>query len=305
MTELTSEAAADAYCLMLANQHYENFTVASKILPAPLRVHLARIYAFCRTTDDLGDESRGDGIDRLSAWRQQVQQMFESAATPIHPVLIALNRTVKQFDMTDEPFLDLIAANVQDQSVSEYQTWDELLAYCQWSAAPVGRMVLNVFGVNNQRAIKLSDDVCIGLQLANFAQDVKRDREIGRTYLVQQDIREHGIAGAVREHCHRALSLLASGRELETMVPPRLSIQLSLYRLGGEAIVSAVRETGYRTDQTRPRVSNKDKVKIIAVALLRRGGRVDHAWARHIEGTGGAAAYRTSDPSSGISRHRG
>ncbi len=305
MTELTPEAAADAYCQMLANQHYENFTVASRILPAALRVHLARIYAFCRTTDDLGDESKGDGSKRLAAWREQVEQMFHASATPIHPVLIALDQTVKRFDMNAEPFLDLIAANVQDQTVNEYRTWEDLLAYCQWSAAPVGRMVLSVFGVNDQRATNLSDDVCIGLQLANFAQDVKRDRAIGRTYLVQADIRDCGLAGAVREHCDRAEALLSSGRELEEMVPRRLGIQLSLYRLGGEAIVSAVRDAGYRTDLVRPRVSHSDKAKILAVALLRRGGKADHARARHIERTGNPATYRAGDPAPSVSRRRG
>lgn len=304
MSDLTPLGAADAYCQLLANRHYENFSVASRILPAPLRLHLARIYAFCRTTDDLGDESSGDGGERLVAWREQVKQMFGPSASPIHPVLIALNETVKQFGMTEQPLLDLIAANEQDQTISEYQTWDELLAYCQWSAAPVGRMVLTVFEVNDARATKLSDDVCIGLQLANFAQDVKRDRLIGRTYLVQADIRERGIAGAVHEHCDRALALLSSGRELEELVPRRLGLQLALYRLGGEAIVAAVRASGYRTDLTRPRVSSADKARILAVALLRRGGKVDHAWARHIERTRGSAAYRAGDPSSGISRRR-
>lgn len=290
---------------MLANQHYENFTVASKILPAALRVHLARIYAFCRTTDDLGDESAGDGIERLALWREEVEQMFRSSVAPIHPVLLALNETVKQFEMDEEPFLDLIAANVQDQTVSEYQSWEELLAYCQLSAAPVGRMVLQVFRANDQRATKLSDNVCIGLQLANFAQDVKRDRAIGRTYLVQTDIRDRGVAGAVQEHCDRAVSLLSSGRELETMVPRRLGIQLSLYRLGGEAIVSAVRDAGYRTELSRPHVSTRDKARIIALALLRRGGKVDNAWARNIEGSGNASTYRAGEPSSSVSRRRG
>ncbi len=305
MTELTSEAAADVYCRMLANQHYENFTVASRILPPTLRVHLARLYAFCRTTDDLGDESKGDGTQRLAAWRENVEQMFHTQVAPIHPVLIALNRTVKQYEMSAEPFLNLIAANVQDQTVSEYQTWEELLAYCQWSAAPVGRLVLSVFGVRDQQATQLSDDVCIGLQLANFAQDVKRDSEIGRTYLVQEDVQERGVAGAVRAHCDRAEAFLSSGLELESMVPRRLGIQLSLYRLGGQAIVSAVRGSDYLTDLARPRVSNSDKAKILAVALFRRGGKADHAWARHTERTGNPATYPTRDAASSVSRHRG
>lgn len=305
MTELTPEATADAYCLMLANQHYENFTVASRIVPANLRAHLARIYAFCRTTDDLGDESQDDGPTRLTEWRVQVEKMFGEESAPIHPVLLALRQTVREFNMGPEPFLDLISANVQDQTVTEYETWDDLMAYCQWSAAPVGRMVLRVFNVDDPLAIKLSDDVCIGLQLANFAQDVKRDRDMGRTYLVQADISERGIQGAVREQCDRAAALLSSGRELEKIVPRRLGVQLSLYRRGGEAIVSAVREVGYRTDLARPRVSSKEKVKILAVALLRRGGKAENDWARHSSGSDHPATYRGGDPSTRTSSRRG
>ncbi len=301
MTELTPEAAADAYCRMLANRHYENFTVASLIVPARYRIHLARIYAFCRTTDDLGDESSGDGGVRLAAWRQQVEQMFRSSVAPVHPVLLALRASVTELDLHEQPFLDLIAANVQDQTVNVYETWDDLLAYCQLSAAPVGRMVLATFGVNDARATRLSDDVCIGLQIANFAQDVKRDGELGRTYLVQENIRTRGIAGAIREHCDRADVLLASGRELELMVPRRLGIQLSLYRMGGEAIVSAVRRTGYRTDQERPVVSKKDKVTILAVALLRRGGEAKHAWARHTSESDHTSTQRSGDSAAPVS----
>jgi squalene synthase HpnC len=304
VTELSPEASADAYCRMLANRHYENFTVASLVVPARYRLHLARIYAFCRTTDDLGDESRGDGSARLAEWRQQVEQMFRGDVAPVHPVLLALHQSVKSFGMTEQPFLDLIDANVQDQTVREYQTWNELLSYCQLSAAPVGRMVLAVFGVDDAGATAFSDDVCIGLQLANFAQDVKRDKEIGRTYLVQEDILSSGIAGAVREHCDRADALLSSGRELERMVPRRLGVQLSLYRMGGEAIVSAVRQTGYRTDQTRPRVSSRDKARILAVALLRRGGKAEHARARHIPESGHTATYRSGDRSNTVPDRR-
>lgn len=303
MTELTPEAAADAYCRMLANRHYENFTVASRIVPAPYRVHLARIYAFCRTTDDLGDETDGDATLRLMTWQNQVERMFRESVAPVHPVLLALSQTVRPFSMTEQPFLDLIAANVQDQTVSEYRTWPELMDYCQLSAAPVGRMVLKVFDVDDPRATKLSDDVCIGLQLANFAQDVLRDRAKGRTYLVQEDIQDRGIAGAVREHCDRAAALLSSGRELEGMVPRRLGIQLSLYRLGGEAIVSAVRHAAYRTDRTRPRVSTTDKARILAVALLRRGGKAEHAWARHTSESGHPATDRHDDPVTRTSGH--
>ena len=277
MTPLTELQAADAYCRYLAGRHYENFSVASLILPSALRLHLARIYAFCRTTDDLGDESGPSALPRLALWREQVHQCFDGGPDPVHPVLLALRRTVAAFDLSPQPFLDLIEANVQDQLVSTYDTWDELRRYCLLSAAPVGRLVLHVFGIRDSRAATLSDDVCIGLQLANFAQDVAVDRAKGRVYLPQADLRAHGLHGAVRVTCERAESLLASGRELEDMVPSRLRVQLALYRLGGTAILAAIRRMGYCTDRERPHVSPTVKAGLVPLAFIqstRRRGYV-------------------------------
>jgi squalene synthase HpnC len=274
---LTDLQAADAYCRYLAGRHYENFSVASLLLPSALRLHLARIYAFCRTTDDLGDESGPSALPRLALWREQVHQCFDGGPDPVHPVLLALRRTVAAFDLSPRPFLDLIEANVQDQLVSTYDTWDELKQYCLLSAAPVGRLVLRVFGVRDPRAGTLSDDVCIGLQLANFAQDVAVDRAKGRLYLPQADLRAHGLQGAIHATCERAERLLACGRELEDMVPSRLGVQLALYRLGGMAILSSIHRMGYRTDQERPHVSLMVKAGLVPLAFIqsrRRRGYV-------------------------------
>lgn len=281
MSDTTMLEAADRYCRYLANRHYENFTVASVILPGELRRHLARIYAFARTTDDLGDERGGDALDALERWREQVEACFSRDEQPIHPVLVALKSTVDTFALPREPFLDLIAANVQDQTVSAYEDWEQLHAYCMLSAAPVGRLVLGVFRVADEATVPLSDDVCIGLQLANFAQDVQRDRAKGRTYLLQADLRTAGVPGAVAALCDRAQDLLASGRALEARVPGRLGLQLALYRLGGEAIIEAIRRTGYRTDQTRPTVTTAHKLKILTTALVRSGRSDGHARPQH------------------------
>lgn len=278
MSEVSELQAADAYCRYLANRHYENFSVASLIVPAEARRHLARIYGFCRTTDDLGDESGAEALARLGRWRAELEQCF-AGAEPVHPVLIALRRTIDECHLPADPFLNLIQANVQDQSVSEYEDWDALRAYCDFSAAPVGRMVLGVFGVTDPRAVPLSDDVCIGLQLANFAQDVSWDRAKGRTYLLQSDLRAVGLAGAVRALCERAAVLLDSGRELEEMVPNRLRLQLRLYRLGGMAILDAIERAGYRTDLRRPRVSGLAKARIVSVALTGAGDTGRSAYA--------------------------
>jgi squalene synthase HpnC len=265
-------AAADAYCRALTRGHYENFTVASRFVDSGLQRDLSRIYAFCRTTDDIGDEgSPSTAVARLDRWRAETEGLF-AGLEPSHPALVALAATVARHRMPAQPFLDLIAANVQDQRVHAYATWADLERYCMLSAAPVGRMVLRVFGVADQHAERLSDDVCVGLQLANHAQDVSRDVVIGRTYLVQSDIVELGRAGAVRSMVARARGLLASGRELEQMVPRPLRLQLSLYRLGGFAICDAIEAIGYDTEHTRPHVSSGAKaslaVRAIAEALV-------------------------------------
>jgi squalene synthase HpnC len=260
--------AADAYCLSLADQHYENFSVASKLLPAPIRLDLARVYAYCRTTDDLGDESgtRELARARLERWRDEVAALF-AGQPPIHPVLIALAHTITAHQMPIEPFVDLIAANIADQEVSSYETWTDVLGYCRNSAAPVGRMVLAVFGIYNATTVPLSDDVCIGLQLANFAQDVARDAALGRTYLVQSDIRASGMAEATRIMVERARELLGSGRALERMAPPGLRFQLALYRMGGLAICDAIARIGYRTEFERPTVTRPVKAGLLARAV--------------------------------------
>ncbi len=262
-----SRREADALCLRMARRHYENFSVASLLVPRRLRLHLARIYAYCRTTDDLGDESGGDALWRLQRWQSEVEAMFQGRP-PVHPVLVALAGTVRRFEIPPEPFLDLIAANLQDQRVSAYATWEELRDYCMLSAAPVGRMVLRLFEVADPRAVPLSDDVCIGLQLANFAQDVAVDRGKGRTYLIQSELERLGLPGAVEAMCARARQLLGSGRELEGLpMPRRLRLQLSLYRQGGEAIIEAIRRDGFRTDRSRPQVATATKLRLVAGAV--------------------------------------
>jgi squalene synthase HpnC len=253
---------------MLTRRHYENFSVASRFVDSSTRRDLARIYAYCRTTDDLGDESPdGTALARLERWRSEVEALF-GGMPPVHPVLVALQPTIESHAIPAQPFLDLIAANVQDQHVTHYPTWDDLIGYCRLSAAPVGRMVLRVFGIADPQAEQLSDDVCIGLQLANHAQDVSRDAAIGRRYLVDNDVETRGIAGAAQAMVERARALLASGEALERSVPRPLQLQLSLYRMGGLAICDAIEAIGYKTGDERPSVSAPTKVSLAVRAAL-------------------------------------
>jgi squalene synthase HpnC len=259
--------AADSYCRQIL-RHYENFTVASRLAPRRLRSDLMRVYAFARTTDDIGDESGEPAfaVKRLERWREEVEALF-NGVLPSHPVLIALAPTLVKHRLPLQPFLDLIDANLQDQQVSEYEDWPQLHAYCRLSAAPVGRIVLRLFDVSDPRAVPLSDDVCIGLQLANFAQDVADDAERGRRYLLQSDLRRLGHSGAVAAMCERARELLSSGQRLEALVRGRLRVQLALYRLGGEAILDAIAAVNFDTAHVRPAVRNRDRIRIAFRAL--------------------------------------
>jgi squalene synthase HpnC len=265
-------AAADAYCRLLADRHYENFSVASRLLPGHLRTDLARVYAYCRFTDDLGDESGERARARLDRWRTEVCDLFSGGA-PVHPVLVALAETVRRRRMAAQPFVDLVSANLQDQEISAYASWEELRDYCTRSAAPVGRMVLRVFGLDGAEPERLSDDVCIGLQLANFAQDVRGDAERGRCYLIGPEVERLGVARAVQAHCERARGLLASGEALERLAPGRLRLQLALYRMGGLAILDAIERAGFRTDRVRPQVPGWTRAALVARAAV---AGVDH-----------------------------
>lgn len=260
-------AAADQQSRRLLSRHYENFWVSSWLVPGRLRPHMARIYAYCRMTDDLGDETEGDATTALGAWRDDVLRCFEQPPAPRDPSLLALSETIRQFRLPREPFLDLIEANRRDQSIHAYRTMADLLEYCRYSAAPVGRLVLRLFGIADDHLDRLSDRVCIGLQLANHAQDVTVDRAKGRTYLIQDVLQRDGVRAAVESMCGEAAALLASGRELESRVPWRLRAQLSLYRQGGEAILQAIRREDYRTDLRRPQVSNAVKVRLLVFGL--------------------------------------
>ncbi len=265
--DLTLEAA-DAYCRFLTSRHYENFSVAARFVDAERRTDLNRIYAFCRSTDDLGDESpNGTAEARLARWRDEVEAMC-AGVPPVHPVLLALSRTIARRRIPAAPFLDLIEANVMDQRVTVYAVWEELERYCTLSAAPVGRMVLRVFDVTDGACERLSDDVCIGLQLANHAQDVSRDAAMGRTYLLQSDLARGGTEAGVRGLVERARALLQSGRLLERRVEAKvLRMQLALYRMGGEAICDAIEQIGYRTDRRRPSVTAAVKISLVTRAV--------------------------------------
>jgi squalene synthase HpnC len=179
---------ARAWCQRLAESHYENFHVASWFLPKDLRPHFHAIYAYCRVSDDLGDEL-GDpeqSLALLDIWGRELDACYEGRAR--HPVFVALAETIKQCFIPKEPFADLLVAFRQDQTVTRYETMEDLLGYCRNSANPVGRLVLYACGESNEENVRLSDLTCSALQLANFWQDVRADIKRGRIYIPKKDM---------------------------------------------------------------------------------------------------------------------
>ena len=187
-----SLAESYAYCADLARSHYENFTVISRFTPRQHRPALEAVYAFCRHTDDLGDEAAGDRLALLDEWEAELTLAY--TGEPTHPIMVALQDTIRRAQMPEEPFRKLIEANRMDQGSGRFETYADVLHYCDHSANPVGRMVLYVLGEASEENVRLSDATCTALQLANFWQDVARDYAMGRIYIPLEDLRAFGCA---------------------------------------------------------------------------------------------------------------
>ena len=184
---------ARAWCKHLAETHYENFHVASWFLPEALRPHFHAIYAYCRVSDDLGDEvgNTRQSLALLDFWGRELDACYEGRAR--HPVFVALAETIRVCNIPKEPFADLLTAFRQDQVVTRYATMDEVLHYCRYSANPVGRLVLYACGYSDEERFRLSDATCSALQLANFWQDVRVDFAKDRVYIPQDDMQSFGV----------------------------------------------------------------------------------------------------------------
>jgi squalene synthase HpnC len=239
-----------AVCLRLARSHYENFPVASRLLPAPMRPHVAAIYAFARTADDLADEGNLDDAERLRRlddWENRLDGPAD------HPVFVALGHTIRECSLDVQLFRDLISAFKQDVTKKHYDTWTELLDYCRRSANPVGRLVLGVAAANGlaeARSAKadeletMSDRLCTALQLVNFWQDVDRDRAKGRDYLPRELAARFRSTARV-EAGRRTRALFDEGRGVADGVKGRLSFELRATWLGGARILERLEAVNF------------------------------------------------------------
>lgn len=270
--------------------HDENFPVAFLLAPRVVRADMGTVYAFCRATDDLGDEGPGGPAERLAAldaWEDDLRRAAEGRPQG-EPRLAALADVIARRGMTLDPFLRLIEANRMDQRRGRWDTYDELLDYCRHSATPVGEMVLGVLGYRDPWRIGMSDATCIGLQLVNFWQDVARDlRDRDRIYLPREDMRRFGVgeddlrrpeAGqAVRElvafEVARARAELVHGEPLYRFVPRRVALDLRMFSAGGLALCDAIARQDFDTLRRRPAPGRLGRARIAFDVARRLVGR--------------------------------
>src|SRR6202158_3251814 len=276
------KAEAREYCRRLARSHYENFSVASWFLPKRLRQHFFNVYAYCRISDDLGDETgdRAASLLLLDEWEAELNACYDGG--PRHPVFVALAGTVREFDIPKQTFADLLTAFRQDQTITRYETFDDLLGYCHYSANPVGHLVLYLCGYRDPERQQLSDFTCTALQLANFWQDVSTDYDKGRIYLPLEDlsrfrVSENDISGkrntmAFREmmdfEVARSRKWFDRGLPLIGKVSQELAIDLELFSRGGQEILNAIERQDYAVLGRRPAISKTRKLALVARAAL-------------------------------------
>ncbi|MXZ91881.1 MAG: squalene synthase HpnC [Chloroflexi bacterium] len=293
------------YCADLARSHYENFNVGGWITPRDKLPHVHAIYAWCRMVDDLGDEVRPehagepsatDGgpdyattqhrLERLDWWQSELESTY--TGRPSHPITVAIQNTVRVFDIPREPFLRLIQANRIDQGSGRFATLDDVLDYCAYSANPVGHLFLYLFGYSDSERQRLADCTCTALQLTNFWQDVARDyRDRGRIYLPTADrdrfgVTEDSIASEkadnafralLRYECDVAMELFRQGTPLVASLDGPARLPVALFTRGGVAVLEAIRGQDYDVLSNRPALSKGRKAWLLGSAwLLNRFG---------------------------------
>lgn len=276
---------AKLWCKRLATTHYENFHVATFFLPKRLRPHFYSVYAFCRTADDLGDEvaDTATATRLLGEWRAMLHECFAHPERSRHPVFVALQPTITECKLPMEPFDDLISAFQQDQVYTRHESLETLEQYSRYSANPVGRLVLLVSGYREDELMRLSDEICTGLQLANFYQDVVTDwNERQRRYLPADAMRrfhvtDEQIADRRFDENFRAMmeflvddarARLLRGERIARLVERDLAGTLSLFAKGGLAILDAIAAQNYDILRARPVVTKAVKMRLLASAAM-------------------------------------
>jgi squalene synthase HpnC/squalene synthase HpnD len=317
-----SVETAQRYTRWLATHHYENFGVVTWLLPRDLHQHFYNVYAYCRWSDDIGDEINDPArsLELFRAWEEDLRHCWRHGEQPLHPVFIALRETVREKHTPLKLYLDLLRAFRQDQKVQRYATWDAVLNYCVYSANPVGRLVLHLCDYRDEERQKLSDYTCTALQLANFWQDVGRDLEKGRIYIPLEELAAHELteddilnrrfdkryASLMQSLIGRTREMFAEGLPLSDKVDSDLRTDIELFSRGGIAILNAIEASGYNTLSRRPSLSKWTKASLLARALgvralTRKSSKKEKASSpaepAHVPGAGAAPARAASHAS--------
>ena len=269
----------------MAQARSENFPVASRFLPRRERSHLLALYGFARLVDHAGDEAAGDRLELLGWLEEELDQVY--SGSPTHSLMRRLAPTVRECRIPAEPFRRLIDANRQDQRVASYETIDDLLAYCDLSANPIGHLVLHVFGAATPERMRLSDAICSGLQLTEHWQDVAEDAARGRVYIPAADMRRFGcdqsdlsgppasdrLRALIAFEVGRARTLLDQGLPLLRTLGGRPALAVAAFVAGGRAALDAVERAGHDVLGGPPRASRRDQGRALLATLGRARAR--------------------------------
>jgi squalene synthase HpnC len=261
-----------------AREHYENFTVGSIFLPREIKRHVFNFYAYCRVCDDLADETGDPALSTrlLEWWREELHECFNG--NPRQPIFVALLETIRQFDLPMEPFEDLISAFMQDQTVTRYETFDQVLDYCKRSANPVGRIFLYLLRQADEHFFDLSDSTCTALQLANFWQDIGIDYQKGRIYIPKEDMERFGYSESelrnkivnvsfvrlMRFELTRTRELFDRGAALCKMISGVGAADIELFTRGGLSVLRSIEKINYDVFRRRAKVSKLRKLLLMA-----------------------------------------
>lgn len=279
------------YCEEIAKSHYENFPVASLLLPKAKRRYVYAIYAFARAADDFADEPDIMGgpekrLSLLNEWHEKLKDVYNGKS--VDPIFIALRNTVEVNKIPIEPLENLLKAFKQDVVKNRYESFDEVLDYCRNSANPVGRLVLMIFGCHDEEFFKYSDNICTALQLTNFWQDIEVDLRKDRVYIPKEDMNRLGYSenelfmkqynqkfkDLLSFEVNRTQQIFDEGYKLIELTASddrtkKLSKELKLTWLGGTEILNKIKEIDYDVFNKRPSIRAADKIKIFIKSRFR------------------------------------
>lgn len=266
----------------LIKKSYENFPLWSSIYLKEFMPHLASVYHFCRTVDNLSDLKKDLALKELSKVEKALNNCYKDKLDE-KSIFFNLKITINKFNLPKEDFQKLIQSNYQDLNKNRYNDFDELIDYCKLSANPVGSLVLRIFGEYSNTNSWLSDQICTGLQLINFLQDINRDSKLNRIYIPADELSKFGVSeedilfgksnqeliNMIKFQCERSKNIINSGKALVSNLPGPKKIPISLFIQSGNLVLKKIKKINYKTTVTRPFITKVDKSLLISKTLIK------------------------------------